>query len=129
MKSYKAQREQYFDEAVRLWYEEGLSSKKIEKILGVTHTTINRWVAKFAIENNISRSHDGLMKKVKTQTEKAVEHLSMEAEIKQLKAEKARLESDLKFAQLKADAYDEMINVAEKMFNIPIRKKAGAKRS
>ena len=53
----------------------------------------------------------------------------MEAEIKQLKAEKARLESDLKFAQLKADAYDEMINVAEKMFNIPIRKKAGAKRS
>jgi transposase len=126
--SYKFNRERYYDEVIRLWYEEGLSDKKIEKIIPISHTTISRWVTKFAIENNISRSHDALMGKVKTKTEQTVEQLSLEAEIKQLRAEKARLESDLRMAEMKADLYNEMIDVAEKMFDIPIRKKAGAKR-
>lgn len=39
-----------------------------------------------------------------------------------------RLEQELKQARLRADFYDEMINVAEKKFQIQIRKKAGAKR-
>ena len=30
-------------------------------------------------------------------------------------------------AEIKAEAYDELINVAEAKFRIPIRKKAGAK--
>lgn len=30
-------------------------------------------------------------------------------------------------ANMRADAYNELINVAEKQFNISIRKKAGAK--
>ena len=128
MSSYKTNREQYYDEAVRLWYEEGLSEKKIAKIIPIGHTTISRWVAKFAVENNISRSHDALMGKVKTNTQQAIDRLSLEAEVKKLNAEKARLESDLKMAEMKADLYNEMINVAEKQFNIPIRKKAGAKR-
>lgn len=125
---YNAKREQYFDEAIRLWYEEGLSEKKIEKLIPVSHSTISRWVTTFAVENNISRSHESLMCKAKTKTQQAIEQLSMEAEIKQLKAEKARLESDLRMAELKADLYNEMINVAEKQFNVPIRKKAGVKR-
>lgn len=37
------------------------------------------------------------------------------------------LEEKLRKAELARDAYDEMINVAEAKFNIPIRKKAGAK--
>jgi len=40
----------------------------------------------------------------------------------------AELEAKLRKAELARDAYDEMINVAEAKFNIPIRKKAGAKR-
>lgn len=127
MSSYKTNREQYYDEAVRLWYEEGLSELKIAKILPISHATVSRWVAKFAIENNISRSHDALMGKVKTKTQQAIDQLSLEAEIKKLKAEKARLESDLRMAEMKADLYNEMINVAEKQFNISIRKKAGVK--
>lgn len=39
----------------------------------------------------------------------------------------ARLEKELREARLRADFYDEMINVAEKKFDIQIRKKAGAK--
>jgi hypothetical protein len=44
-----------------------------------------------------------------------------------LAAEPARLREELKYQRLRADAYDEMINVAEEQFDIKIRKKAGAK--
>ena len=47
---------------------------------------------------------------------------------KELKARIARLERELEDARLLRDFYDEMINIAEKDFNIPIRKKGGAKR-
>ena len=40
----------------------------------------------------------------------------------------ARLERELEEARLRADLYDEIINVAEKKFDIQIRKKAGTKR-
>lgn len=128
MSSYNANREKYFDEVIRLWYEEKLSVNRIARVIPVADTTIERWVAKFAAENNVSRSHDAIMGKVKSKTQQAIDQLSMEAEIKQLKAEKARLESELRMADMKADLYNEMINVAEKQFNIQIRKKAGAKR-
>lgn len=39
----------------------------------------------------------------------------------------ARLEKELEDARLLADLYDEIINVAEKKFDIQIRKKAGTK--
>lgn len=40
----------------------------------------------------------------------------------------ARLERELRDAKLMRDFYNEMINVAEQQFNIPIRKKAGTRR-
>ena len=48
-------------------------------------------------------------------------------EIKALKAQITRLEKDLDNARIKAELYNEMINVAEQHFNIRIRKKSGAK--
>jgi transposase len=127
MSIYRTNRETYFKEVIRLWYEEGLSSPKIAKIIPAGKTTIERWVAKFASENNISRSHDAFMRHDKTKTAQSIEQLSLEAEVKRLKAEKVRLESKLRMAEIKADLYNEMIDVAEKMYDIPIRKKAGTK--
>jgi hypothetical protein len=49
-------------------------------------------------------------------------------EVQALQAEVVRLQSELEGARLRADADDEMINVAESNFKITIRKKAGAKR-
>ena len=40
---------------------------------------------------------------------------------------KSALEAQLRQAEIKAEFYDEMINVAEAKFKVPIRKKAGAK--
>lgn len=49
-----------------------------------------------------------------------------EKEFKALKAEKARLEKELLEAQMRADVSEIMIDVAEEMFNISIRKKLGS---
>ena len=52
---------------------------------------------------------------------------SKDDQIKELKAElkKARKEAELE--KLRARAYDKMIDLAEEVFNIPIRKKSGTK--
>jgi hypothetical protein len=49
-------------------------------------------------------------------------------DVKFLESEVARLQSALNHGKLRADAYDEMIQVAETGFKIEIRKKVGAKR-
>ena len=45
----------------------------------------------------------------------------------ELQSELKKLRAQLTKAEIKAEAYDELINVAEAKFNIQIRKKAGAK--
>jgi hypothetical protein len=49
-------------------------------------------------------------------------------DVKALQSEVVRLQAELKHEQMRAAAYDEMINVAESKFKISIRKKVGAKR-
>lgn len=48
-------------------------------------------------------------------------------EIRSLKRQLQQKELELQKEKMRADFYDEMVNVAEEMFNIPIRKKAGTK--
>lgn len=60
-----------------------------------------------------------------TAPETAANH---ESEDESLEQKIKRLERELKDATLMRDFYNEMINVAEKQFNIPIRKKAGTRR-
>ena len=59
---------------------------------------------------------------------KTPESTAIPGDVKVLQAEVARLQKELKHEQLRADAFDTMIDIAESKFNIPIRKKAGAKR-
>ena len=49
-------------------------------------------------------------------------------DVQALQAELARVKEELRKEKLRADAYDTMIDIAEDMFKVPIRKKAGAKR-
>lgn len=51
-----------------------------------------------------------------------------EGQLHALQAEVKELKQLLAYSDLKASAFEEMINVAEKMFNVNIRKKRGAKR-
>lgn len=112
----------YFDEVIRLHYEEGMGEDRISRILPVGHSTVSRWIAIFARED---RKKSVRMKAVKPRTQATS---GEEQDKKALEKRIKELEAQLKRETLRADFYDEMINVAEAKFNIPIRKKAGAKR-
>lgn len=45
-----------------------------------------------------------------------------------LRAEAERLRKELRVQKMRAEALDTMIDVAEEMFDIPIRRKAGGKK-
>ena len=119
-------KEMYFDEAIRLHFELGYGEDRIAEILPIGHTTAWRWIRKFAAENKVTTTPMARTKKART----APESSDGEAkdDIQSLKAELSALKDKLKQAEMRADLYDEMINVAEKKFKVEIRKKAGAKR-
>ena len=122
---YKLQTEKqrrYFAEVIRLHYEEGYGEDRIAKILPIGHTTVSRWIAIFAREK-------GKVEMTKhTFKPQSISNIQESGnEVRELKERIKELESQLLEAEIKAEAYDEMINVAEAKFRIPIRKKAGAK--
>lgn len=114
---------QYFDEVIRLHYEEGYGEDRIAKLLPISHTTASRWIAIFANEKvKISQSKD--MEKPQTRASAQIESAD---EVQSLRNRVKELEAQLLQAEIKAEFYDKMIDVAEAKFKIPIRKKAGAK--
>lgn len=85
----------------------------------IPRSTFSRWIRNFESSNQEMAE---VMKRKSSQ--KSVESPD---EVSALKSELARLQGELKREKLRAHAYDTMIDVAEEMFNIPIRKKAGTK--
>lgn len=112
----------YFKEVIRLHYEEGYGEDMISKVLPIGHTTAARWIAIFAREKGqIFFPSDMPMSQVNNPS---TENIS---EVEALQRRVNELEMQLKEAEIKAEFYDKMIDVAEAKFKIPIRKKAGAK--
>lgn len=119
---------QYFEEVIRLHYERGYGERRISRILPVNASTVSRWIAIFASENetrSVPMSKPTSTSKAKSQSAPVDPRVQ---EVNVLRAEVARLQVQLTYEQLRADAYDEMIRVAESGFKISIRKKAVAKR-
>ena len=115
----------YFDEVIRLHYEEGYGEDRIASILPLGHTTISRWIAIFASQNGDvprCKETDESMGK-----EHEDGHMSPEDELRELKAAYSKIQMELRKERMRADLLDEMINVGEAMFKVPIRKKVGAK--
>jgi len=116
--------EMYYDEAIRLHFELGYGEDRIAKILPIGHTTAWRWFRKFAAEN---KDKTTTMAKTEKKTAPRTCDGETKEDIQSLKAELSALKDKLRQAEMRADLYDEMINVAEKKFKVEIRKKAGAK--
>ena len=113
----------YYDKVIEIYKETGYSSRRIAKlgIVPVGYRTIAYWIANFVSEKKESQS--AIMK----QSQSNVSEECSSTEIQELQKRIKELEAQLLQAQIKAEFYDEMINVAEAKFKIPIRKKAGAK--
>lgn len=122
----------YFDEVIRLHYEKGYGEDRISTLLPVGHTTVSRWIAIFASQNGVvprqeEKCNDMKQHLLKSQERADDSRQSPEAELNELRASYARLQMELRRERTRADLLDEMINVGESMFGVPIRKKVGAK--
>ena len=103
---------------VRGHYLEGVSQTQLAKDFGVGQQTVSRIIRNFAAENDKSALLMG--KNAKS---------SESEEIKALRKEVLELKKQLYNETMRADFYDTMIDVAEEMFGIEIRKKAGTGQS
>ena len=104
---------------LRDFYGCDLSYAKFAKEKGLSCSTFFRLVRIFENSNPEIAEH---MRK-----EKSVQCSQDSASITSLRLENERLRTELKQAKMRAHAYDTMIDVAEEMFNIPIRKKVDTK--
>lgn len=121
-------KEQYYDKVIEARMQHGYSVRRLTKIFPLSKHTIERWIANFAQDN----PEVLIMKQRKVQTTKPIvepePRQELPDDVKALQAELARVKEELRKEKLRADAYDTMIDIAEDMFKVPIRKKAGAKR-
>lgn len=96
-----------------------LSAEAAKRKYGIQgDRTVVNWIRKYGILDKELQ--------VKFTMEKTPEQrlIELEAQVRLLEKQKASLEQQIKFQNDKAIMFDIMIDIAEKEFNIPIRKKS-----
>ncbi|MCI1681687.1 MAG: hypothetical protein LKI39_03925 [Bacteroides sp.] len=106
-------------EVLKEFYDSQLPRYKFAQKKGISRSTFMRWVRIF---EHLNPEMVECMKK-----DKSSKGSDDSAALTALRLENERLRTELKHEKMRAHAYDTMIDVAEEMFNIPIRKKAGTK--
>ena len=130
MKYYRTEKQRlYYDKVIALYRDKHMGRKSIEKIIPVSNWTISEWIRTFVAENPSYKSERMKQAEERRKKKAVLESVDspMPSDMNSLKAEVARLRKALKDESIRADLYNEMINVAEEQFKIPIRKKAGTK--
>ncbi|MDR1097325.1 MAG: transposase [Tannerella sp.] len=126
-------KKQYLSKVLHLYFEEGMGYRSISEILPVSFACIGYWIRNFAKEykskTEIMEAISNLDGSSREESRKANDKpaTGSSKDPDSLEAEPVSLKEELKYQRLRADAYDEMINVAEEQFNIKIRKKVGVK--
>ncbi|MFI3298937.1 MAG: hypothetical protein R3Y49_03945 [Rikenellaceae bacterium] len=111
------------EEKLRLlseYSDSGLTATKFQQIRGMGHCTLSNWFATFAREDDKQKEDPIMSIKNKPVCIKSLREIELEQENK-------LLQEKLAYEKLRAQAYDTMIDIAERELNIEIRKKSGAK--
>lgn len=103
------------EEVLRLYAESDLSYGEIAEENQIQVRTVEYIIHNFTSE----------LPTVPTMRKKKKE--ASEDDYDKLRAEVVRLRKELRQEKMRSEALDTMIDVAEEMFNIPVRKKAGTK--
>ena len=94
------------------------------------HGSLLRWMRQLGYDNSIpNRRSNFVLNPIQMKKKKGQEKTTESFENLQLKKRVEDLEKQLKDAELKAIAFSTMVDIAEKEFNIPIRKKLNTKPS
>lgn len=109
-------RAKYYDQVIEIYRQTGFTPYRIAKmnLVPVGEHAIENWIANFVAENG-KVSPEQVMQKKETE------------EVKALEARIADLEEQLRLEKMRGRLNDKIIEIAEKKYNIQIRKKAGAK--
>ena len=130
MKYYRTEKQRlYYDKVIALYRDKHMGRQRIEKIIPVSNHTISEWIRTFVAENPSYKSERMKQAEERRRKKAALESVDtpVPGDLESLKAEVARLRKALKEESMRADLYNEIINVAEEQFKIPIRKKAGTR--
>jgi transposase len=94
------------------------------------HGQLLRWMRKLGYDDSIpTRRPNFVPKPIQMKKKNSIEEPTLSFENLQLKKRIEELEKQLKDAEMKAIAFSTMVDIAEKEFNIPIRKKYNTKPS
>ena len=111
----------------------GMPKSCAAKEFGVSRQIIWKWIRIFAQETGSTSNKIGPQHPLTVQNPIPMPRKNQtpaetpEEELARLRRENAQLQEALKMAEWTCHAKDVMIDLAEKTFNIPIRKKSGAK--
>ena len=109
----------YYDQVIEIYQRTGYTAYRIAKLglVPVERKAIAKWIANFVSENG-KITPSTIMESKKTENAE---------ELEALKAKIADLEEQLRLEKMRGRLNDKIIEIAEKKYNIQIRKKAGAK--
>ncbi|MFO7613859.1 MAG: transposase [Bacteroidales bacterium] len=121
-----------------VYYSEEMKLKVIEQVLsgGISMSeasrrykiggkcTVSRWISNFMRRNNPTDNIEQ-----PDMERRLSEEEDPQGEIARLKTTIKQLEEQLEYEKLRSEAYETMIQIAEKEFRLPIKKKFGAKQS
>lgn len=115
-------------QAIKEYLVDGMTYRQLSKKYDVSRSTINKWVLVYQETHNIART---AKQKTHDLQQMAIKGIPNEAKEKQTALEQklALLEKQLVWEKMKAAALDKMIDIAEKDYQIDIRKKLGTEPS
>jgi transposase len=115
-------------QAIKEYLVEGMTYRQLSEKYGVSRSTINKWVLVYQETHNLSRTAKQKTHDLQQMAIKGIPN-TIKEEQTALEQKVALLEKQLAWEKMKAAALDKMIDIAEKDFNIDIRKKPGAEQS
>lgn len=118
----------YYNKVLKLHEEKGYSAQLISKLVPVAKQTVYNWL-RIAQEEK-ERETEAMAKKTapkETPTEETKQAESSPAYPKEAIAEINKWKQQARYQEMRAEAFNKMIDIAESRFNISIRKKSGAK--
>lgn len=115
-------------QAIKEYLVEGMTYRQLSEKYGVSRSTINKWILVYQETHNLPRTAKQKTHDLQQMAIKGIPNKDKDDQT-DLKQKIALLEKQLAWEKMKAAALDKMIDIAEKDFNIDIRKKPGAEQS
>ena len=120
-KPYQRYEESYKLKVVKYYFEHGQDRKATLEEFGIDHSNLRDWLKRYPEEKKVI----SLLSKIEKEMASSYKLLPADSKAAQLEYE--RLQRELEIEKLKSMAFSQMIDLAEQEYQLPIRKKSGAK--